>query len=522
LDNGNTWSQISTIYTYSSYNYERVLCNPRLVGDDGKLVLTYLNREYPSEILWRVFENGAWQPARGFSLPEENYPWFPQIAVLPSDDLLFVWSNSSEGKIELKSKIVTAADCLIPGNAGVISGTTKVCRGQNNVLYTVPEITNATSYLWSLPYGATGMSSTNSIIVNYDSTATSSTITVKGINSCGEGKIASLEIEINSVPAGAGMISGDTIVCQGQLAVLYKVSEIENATKYVWTLPIGETRILSSNSTAFNYGSRTKSGYVKVNGRNYCGDGPISSLAIKVNPKPSGAGTIYGETSVCEGQDSVLYSVPEITNATSYVWSLPYGTIGLSDTNIISVDYTSAAESGDFTVKGTNSCGSGTSATLSIEVKNKPVTPIITQNENVLLSDALVGNQWYDTNGKIINATDQNYIITANGKYYLIVTQSGCSSDTSNFIHVNITGLETREREILNVYPNPTSDILVIEINGNEERINFKILNSNGQTIFEDCVIDKYILQTNSFSPGIYIIKFEQGDVFEFRKIIKK
>jgi len=67
----------------------------------------------------------------------------------------------------------------LPASAGTISGLTTVCQGQNSVTYTVPVITNATSYVWTLPSGATGTSSTNSITVNYGTSAVSGNITVE-------------------------------------------------------------------------------------------------------------------------------------------------------------------------------------------------------------------------------------------------------------------------------------------------------------------------------------------------------
>ncbi|NVN95488.1 MAG: hypothetical protein HXX18_09425, partial [Bacteroidetes bacterium] len=72
---------------------------------------------------------------------------------------------------------------------------------QNNVTYTVPIIANATTYIWTLPTGATGASLTNSITVNFSTTAVSGSITVKGNNSCGDGISSSLAITVNSLPA---------------------------------------------------------------------------------------------------------------------------------------------------------------------------------------------------------------------------------------------------------------------------------------------------------------------------------
>ena len=69
----------------------------------------------------------------------------------------------------------------------------------NSVTYSVPSIANATSYIWTLPIGATGTSTTNTITINYGISAISGNITVKGINSCGNGAISTLAITVNPI-----------------------------------------------------------------------------------------------------------------------------------------------------------------------------------------------------------------------------------------------------------------------------------------------------------------------------------
>lgn len=105
-----------------------------------------------------------------------------------------------------------------PATAGTINGSGVVCQQQNAVLYTVPSITNATSYIWTLPNGATGSSSTNSISVNYDAAAASGNITVNGHNSCGDGTLSSLYIAV--VPAPAAFAGNDTNICLGSSITL--------------------------------------------------------------------------------------------------------------------------------------------------------------------------------------------------------------------------------------------------------------------------------------------------------------
>ncbi len=260
----------------------------------------------------------------------------------------------------------------LPASAGIISGTATVCQGQNAVTYTIPTITNATSYIWTLPSGATGTSTTNSITVNYDTSAVSGNITVKGTNTCGNGAISTLGITVNPLPASAGTISGTATVCQGQNAVTYTVPTITNATSYVWSLPSGATGTSTTNSITVSYGTSTASGNITVKGTNTCGNGAISTLPITVNALPAVAGSISGTATVCQGQNAVTYTVPTIANATSYVWTLPSGATGTSTTNSITVSYGTSTASGNITVKGTNTCGNGAISTLPITVNALP------------------------------------------------------------------------------------------------------------------------------------------------------
>lgn len=221
------------------------------------------------------------------------------------------------------------------------------------------------------------------------------------------------------------------------------------------------------------------------------------------NNLPANAETISGTTTVCQGQKSVDYTVPPIENATSYIWTLPTGATGTSTTNSIVVDFGLNAVSGNIEVKGVNDCGSGDSSTLSINVNIKPATPNITLNEFVLHSDAPNGNQWYNENGIINDATEQNYTATVDGNYYTIVTLSGCNSDPSNIINVSGTIIDVVELDrIVKVYPNPTTNELTIETEKND-RVNFEILNALGQVVSNGNLLNKTTINTNNYYNGL-------------------
>ena len=318
----------------------------------------------------------------------------------------------------------------LPVRAGTITGTASVCQGQNAVVYTVPTIANATSYFWSLPVGATGSSTTNSITVSYGTTAVSGNVTVKGRNTCGDGTASTFAVTVNPLPASPGTITGTATVCQGQSSVVYTVPTIANATSYIWTLPVGANGTSTTNSITVSYGTTAVSGNVTVKGRNTCGDGTASTFAVVVNPLPATAGTITGAATVCQGQSAVVYTVPTIANATSYIWTLPVGANGTSTTNSITVSYGVTAVSGNVTVKGRNTCGDGTASTFAVVVNPLPATAgTITGTATVCQSQSAV----VYTVPTIANAT--SYIWT------LPVGATGTSTTNSITVSYGLTAV---------------------------------------------------------------------------------
>ncbi|MEI8203242.1 MAG: T9SS type A sorting domain-containing protein, partial [Bacteroidota bacterium] len=158
-----------------------------------------------------------------------------------------------------------------------------------------------------------------------------------------------------------------------------------------------------------------------------------------------------------------------------------------------------------------------------------PPTPVISQIGNVLTSNAMVGNQWYNQFGIIVGATNQTYTAAIDGDYYDIVTLNGCISDTSNIRHVMIfiihvvnTGVEENENNNgISIYPNPVSDELIIEAKGNWDKIEFEIMNSIGQVVFKGNFVEETVVQTKNFAQGMYMIKLGNGERFEFKKVVK-
>ena len=106
------------------------------------------------------------------------------------------------------------------------------------------------------------------------------------------------------------------------------------------------------------------------------GDGTLTDTC-KVEVRAAvGIGTITGLTTICQGQNKVAFTVSDIPNATSYIWTLPTEVSGTSNTKAITVDFGGAAISGNITVVGHSECGDGETSSLAITVNSRPESPV--------------------------------------------------------------------------------------------------------------------------------------------------
>jgi len=150
--------------------------------------------------------NVYWQIGGQFDL--NNGSVFRGTALV--DGAINLWGNSSLfGRALSRAGAISLVDNSIrfrPDAAGAITGIVTVCQGQSSEIYTVSEIENAVSYIWTLPSGATGTTTTNSITVDFGISALSGNITVKGYNSCGGVGIPSnLGITVNPLPLSSAI-----------------------------------------------------------------------------------------------------------------------------------------------------------------------------------------------------------------------------------------------------------------------------------------------------------------------------
>jgi len=164
--------------------------------------------------------------------------------------------------------------------------------------------------------------------------------------------------------------------------------------------------------------------------------------AFAGGPSPLSVVSSANPSDICTGESSQLNAFAMGGTGTyTYEWT---PATGLSNPNIANpVATPDATTTYNIVVSdGENSVDDD----VTISVNPFPETPTISIDDNALVSDASVGNQWYGSNGPIAGATGQTFEPLATDDYYTIVTSEfGCESEQSNSIYFVYTGANLRE-----------------------------------------------------------------------------
>lgn len=410
-----------------------------------------------------------------------------------------------------------------------ITGPDEVCAATENVVYTTES--GFTGYTWSVSNGGiiTGGNSTNTVTVNWTA-AGNKFIAVDYSNADGCNALTPTikYVTVNSLPAP--LIFGEDTVCSGTQNVAYTTQA--NYSNYVWTVSSGGTIASGqgTNDIVVNWnGSGNQT--VSVNYTNAFGCEALEPwvLNVFVKSKPAAATAITGPNHLCTPAVGIVFSVPAIANAESYVWTLPSGTTVTAgaNTSSITVDFAANAVSGIIKVFGFNTCGNGiASPDFNLQVNPTPATPVITRHGDTLVSSAVAGNQWYLDGVLIPGATDQKYVATQNGNYYVISTINGCSSAQSNVIEIVDVAVKLVLQEKLLVYPNPNHGEFTIEvITAASEDVNIQIYNSIGALIWKQ---DNVIISGNyttkvdihQLPDGVYMVALKNDHINLVKRVV--
>jgi len=250
----------------------------------------------------------------------------------------------------------------------------------------------------------------------------------------------------------------NTTVCEGGVA-FFEVNATPTGLSYQWQLNgvnlagiAGKIEGANTSVLVVRNAANSDEGVYRCLITGGCNVEITNTANLTVNEYPAAAGVISGIQTVCQGTKNILYVVPEIANATTYVWDVPYGAtiVGGMGSRTIQVDYSTTSLSGVVTVYGQNSCGSGVqSAPLAVTVNPLPVAyagvdQSVCSSTTQLEGNNVVGGTWTIFAGDGVISNPNNYLtnvdnlLRGENSFIWTVTQLGCTaSDT-----VKITNLQ--------------------------------------------------------------------------------
>jgi hypothetical protein len=242
-----------------------------------------------------------------------------------------------------------------------ISGAAKACP-TDVVTYSIATVARASSYLWTVPAGATVVSGqgTNIVSVEFSAGFTGGPITVSAVNGCGSSPVRSRNISLNILPASTSIVGQNSGVCSAT-GVSYTVTPVVGASSYFWTVPTGAT-IASGQGTGtimVDFSGSYGGGAISVVAQNGCGNGAARSFTV--TGAPGQASPITGPVGLCANQNYV-YDVNTIAGASTYTWTVPSGFVINSGqgTKTINVKAGANPASGlTISVRASNACGTG-------------------------------------------------------------------------------------------------------------------------------------------------------------------
>lgn len=374
-------------------------------------------------------------------------------------------------------------------NVSVSATNLEICAGTSTQL----SASGANSYTWDNGLGA-GANKTVSPL-------TTTTYTVTGSNGLGCEVSESITIDVVANPTVTAS-ANQTTICSGDVVEL----SAGGAISYTWNNGLGA----GGNQTV----SPTTTTIYTVTGTNGGNCSNTANVTITVNELPVVA--INASTlTICEGTTVALAA----SGADTYTWT---PTTGLSAGTGAAINATPTTTT-TYTVEGSNNCGVDTE-NVTIFVNPNPATPVINQNGNDLSVNLLPGETavWY-LNGDFIG-NGPVITMTSNGLYEVVVTNNtDCSASASGNFEMDTTSIDEVDLEsAIVVFPNPTSGIFTVSMNGMGE-VHVWLTDAIGRRLTDTKTLSGTSSEINydisSFESGIYMIVFESQNGAFTRKV---
>ncbi len=171
--------------------------------------------------------------------------------------------------------------------------------GNGDFTYTAGSVTNATSYVWTLPANCTintSSADSKTVALNVSSQFNDGLLGVSAVNVCGASGVFTKYI--THTPQQPDAIVGQTIVSKLKAGLSYKVQSPVAGLQYYWTVPNGVTITSGQNTSNVTVTWGSSAGKIKVEARNNCGSSQVANLDININ-------TAFNQDALVNGSDNV-------------------------------------------------------------------------------------------------------------------------------------------------------------------------------------------------------------------------
>jgi hypothetical protein len=372
----------------------------------------------------------------------------------------------------------------LPDMAGILSGedTLMICPASAGIVYSISPVFNADHYVWSLPAGATIISgdSTNSITVDFSSSATSGIISVYPENACGTGTSSSFSIYVPSVMT--------------QELCLVTVDDNSSFNKVIWEKPI------AMDIDSFRIYREVLSTFVHIASVPYdsLSEYHDSTYLPAADPNTTNFRYKISVIDTC-GNESAMSN-----HHRTIFLQANQGVGGVVNLNWVPYE--------------------GATVDFYRILRDTTGTGVYTAIDSVPGSNTV----YTDLSPPVVT-TDVDYVLELNWSTTCTPTRATVNTSRSNIKHMSLVMIGVAEQELMNssinVYPNPASDMITVEYPAGFSSYQLQLFDALGQLVSTEQLKDNtngvgmnsHQMDVSSLPKGMYIVSLltEYGSTYK-------
>lgn len=305
-----------------------------------------------------------------------------------------------------------------------------------------------------------------------------------------------LTVAVDTVPDAGIDIIGSTEICDEERTIL-QISNPNTNTFSWWK----DSTHLEMDTTTLVI---NESGLYQLIALNGTCQAHSQSVDILYDVSPNVDIEISGNLTFCPDED-LIFEVME--GAENYQWLKNESIIENAVNPVFEPIY-----SGIYTLIANNQHCVSTSESIEVTAYEMETPMVSLDNNHVLSSTEANAYQWFQNGTPIPDATQQSYIVLESGVYWVETTSiDGCTAN-SNQTEVTLASVHTIHTKSIDIYPNPTHDVLqIIPQNISNQHFRIDLYDMTGQLILQDTGRfnddERIYLELSHLPTGVYVLQ---------------